>query len=399
MSSMASPALSVVPAARPRRALKIAIGLGGTDLGRSGIGVYAREVLPRIARLAIADGGRVYVFGTRREMDAYAAEIADASPYMLPASLDRPLVSAGWYALRSSALAADLGANVLLQLAGNRRVSARDNGIPRVAVVHDLAQLHVAAKYDVARMAYVRRLVPRALRSTEAIATPSRATAADVIATVAGARPLVVPNGVDSVRFTPLAVDDARRVAARQAVGASRPYIVYPARFEAPGKNHLRLVRAFARSRAAHTHDLVLVGQDWGALADVRAEIARQGLVNQIRLPGFVASDLLPTVIAAAHAVAMVGLHEGFGLPALEALACGVPVVAADTGSLPEVLGSLAAFADPRDERALADAIGRVTSDRLLRTRTSCDGPAHAARFTWDRTAEGLFGLCKEVVR
>lgn len=395
---MVTTALRAVPTPRTQHVLKIAIGLGGTDLGRSGIGVYVREVLPRIARHAIESGGRVFVFGTRHEMEAYGPALADASPYVLPARLDRPLASCAWYALRSAALATDLGANVLLHLAGNRRVHARATSIPSVAVVHDLAQYHVPAKYDVARMLYARRVISRALRSVDAIATPSRSTARDVIARVAGSRPEVVHNGVDTARFVPLSPDDARRSAAHRAVGATRPYIVYPARFEAPGKNHLRLVRAFARSQAARTHDLVLIGQDWGGLAAVQTEIARLGIEDRVRLPGFIDQELLPAVIGSAEALAMVGLHEGFGLPALEALACGVPVISSNTGSLPEVLGVHAAFADPLDEAALAGAITHAISDRLLRTRTWSEGPRHAATFTWEHTAAGLVRLCEEVL-
>ncbi|MCX5745011.1 MAG: glycosyltransferase family 1 protein [Proteobacteria bacterium] len=395
LPSRIAPAPILDPHARPR----IAIGLGGTDLGRSGIGVYVREVLPRLARLAIEHGGRVHVFGTRREMDAYGDALVDTSPYVLTRSLASPLASSAWYALRSTALAADLGASVILHLAGNRRVHARPGTIPSVAVVHDLAQLHVRGKYDVARMLYARHVLPRALGHVDALATPSRATADDVVACVPGAQPTVIPNGVDVARFVPLAADDPRARAARAAIGVVGPYIVYPARFEAPGKNHLRLVRAFAASSAVRTHELVLIGADWGGLAAVRAEITRLGIDASVRLPGFVDDAVLPAVIAAADAVAMVGLHEGFGLPALEALACGVPVVAAAAGSLPEVLGALAVLADPLDERALTAGIERVLADRLLRARTRAEGPPHAAAFTWDRTARGLFELCLQVMR
>lgn len=383
------------PLLRPR----IAIGLAGSDLGRSGIGVYVREVLPRIAQLAITHGGRVYVFGTKREMEAYSDALVDVSPYVLPASHDRPAMSAAWYTLRANALAADLGANVVLHLAGNRRVSGRDAAIGRVAVVHDLAQLHVSDKYDAARMLYVRNILSRSLSGVDAIATPSSATAADVRAHVAGSRPTVIPNGVDIQRFTPLAENDPRRRTAFEVLGARRPYIFYPARFELPGKNHLRLLRAYAASDAARTHDLVLVGADWGALADVRTEIGRLGLGERVRLPGFIDDAALPIAMASASAIAMVGLHEGFGLPALEGLACGIPVVAANTGSLPEVLGPLAAYANPRNENDLAAAIDRVVTDGVLRARARFEGPDRAASFSWDRVATDLFSLCLQVMR
>lgn len=394
---MATSLLSPVshPGARP----KIAIGLGGTDLGRSGIGVYARELIPRIARLAIAHGGRVYVFGTRREMAAYRDVLGDTSPYVLPRYLDLPAASAAWYALRANALAADLGANVVLHLAGNRRVDGSEHSIGRVAVVHDLAQFHVAGKYDASRMLYVRHVLRRSLASVDAIVAPSTATANDIAEHIAGPRAHVVPNGVDTQRFVPMNVDDARCRAAREALGVRRPYMIYPARFELPGKNHLRLLRAFAAAGAARTHDLVLSGADWGGLAAVRAEIDRLGISDAVRIPGFVDGAVLPAAIAAADAVAMVGLHEGFGLPALEALACGVPVVAATSGSLPEVLGPLAAYANPLDEHALAKAVRCVLSDEVLRARTRVEGPRHAARFTWNRTAVELFARCEQVMR
>src|SRR5262249_24718766 len=127
-----------------------------------------------------------------------------------------------------------------------------------------------------------------------------------------------------------------------------------------PGKNHLHLLRAFAASPARASHVLALAGSDWGALGRIQNEIARLGLEREVRVLGYVPDELVSGLVAGADAVMMVGLYEGFGLPALEALAAGRPVVASRTGALPAVVGDLAALCDPLDERSIADALDRA---------------------------------------
>ncbi|MBS2024048.1 MAG: glycosyltransferase, partial [Deltaproteobacteria bacterium] len=156
-------------------------------------------------------------------------------------------------------------------------------------MVHDLAQLHVPEKFDRLRMLYARMMFSAFPKATELVAV-SEATRADLVGLgLARERVRVVRNGVDAARFEPPAEGDARVQAARSYLALQGAYLLYAARLEHPGKNHLRLLRAFARSAAARSHTLVLAGSDFGAGELVRAEIEKLGLAARVKVAGFVA--------------------------------------------------------------------------------------------------------------
>lgn len=374
--------------------MRLAVALGGTDRGMSGIGVYVRSVLPHLAARLAADGGALIALGTQADLDAYALDGMERAT--LSALYDSPSANALVHLLSVGSEARRAGADVLLLPAANRRMTLL-SPVPTVAVVHDLAQLKVARKYDPLRMVYVNHVLTRTLRSARELVAVSRATRDDMAEALRlpADRIRVVPNGVDFNRFSPAAEGgDARVERARAHAGLTGPYVLYAARLEHPGKNHLRLLRAFARSRARDTHVLALAGKDWGAEGLIRAEIEALGLGSRVRLLGFVPDEVLPGLVAGADAVVMVGLHEGFGLPALEALSAGRSLVASSSGALPEVVGSLAASCDPLDEGSIKEALERALGDEGLRARVRLEGPTWARRFGWDATADGLYEAC-----
>jgi len=377
--------------------MRVAIALGGTDRGLSGIGVYVRSVLPRLAAKVRDGGGSVVVLGTRADLDAY--DTGDAERSQVHDGFDHPAASAAWHLLQAGPAAKRAGASVLLLPAANRRMTFF-SPVPTVAVVHDLAQLKVQKKYDPLRMAYVNHVLTRTLRRATALVAPSRATRDDIVKAlgVPEGSIRVVWNGVDLERFAPAAEGSPQVASARKHAGIEGPYLLYPSRLEHPGKNHIRLLRAFAVSRAATTHTLAFAGKDWGAEALIRAEIAALGLDQKVKLLGFVPDSVLPGLVAGADAMIMVGLHEGFGLPAIEAIATGRTLVASSSGALPEVVGTLAALCDPLDEKAMTQAIDRALYDSDLRDRARREGRAWAGRFGWENTAGGLFDACREVM-
>jgi glycosyltransferase involved in cell wall biosynthesis len=381
-----------------RPPLKIAFALGGTDLGRSGIGTYVREVLPPLIEQLGAEGGTLIAFGHASELDAYA-DVLERAPHMrVPVSASHAGLNALWHLARGSAFARRSGADVLVLPAANRRLVARAT-LPCVAVVHDLAQLRVAEKYDRLRMFYFNHVLLRALRRPMRLIAVSGATRDDLVGALrlSPERVHVVYNGVNTAQFRNLPASSPRVREARAACGLeTRPYLFYPARLEHPGKNHVRLLRAFARSGLGATHTLALSGGDWGAGALLRATIRELALDNDVKLLGFVSKEQLPALMAGADAVLMLGLHEGFGLPALEGLSAGKPVCVSCTGALPEVAGPLGVLCDPLDEDSIARALRRVVDEEALRSRCRRDGPTWAERFTWSNTARGVLDACHE---
>lgn len=371
--------------------MKLAITLDGTDAGRSGLGTYARGILPGLLRAVREAGGSVVVFGLPADFAAYQQELEGAQRVVLPDACRSAFGSALWHMGFADELARRLDADVLLLPAANRRASAFRR-VKTVAVVHDLAQVHVAEKYDPARMAYARHVLPRALARATRIVVPSQATAHDV-ARVLERDAHVVPNGVDVTRFSLGAADPTLQ----RRLGIGTAYLFYPSRLEHPGKNHVRLVAAYAASAARHTHDLVFAGPDWGALPLIEAEIARHRL-DRVRVLGRVDDRDLVDLVRGADAVVVPGLFEGFGLPALEALACGKPVAVSSSGALPEVVGPLGVLFDPLDERSMTAAIERVLGDAEVRERCLRQGPVWAGARDWGNTVRGLLRACEEAL-
>ncbi|MBI5534514.1 MAG: glycosyltransferase family 4 protein [Deltaproteobacteria bacterium] len=363
----------------------VVISLAGCDFGRSGIGVFATEIIPRLARALSLRGVRTSVIGTRKERIGMGLD--DYEGITLPEALDRPALSVAFSLFALPAMARAMGADVLYLPAANRRMVAW-NALPTIGTVHDLAQFHVANKYGFARQIYIERILAPRLKTLAGLLAVSRTTADDVIrlAGVLPARVQVIANGVSLGESAP------------ETPARIRPYLLYAARLEHPGKNHLRLLRAYAQSASSKTHDLVLAGADWGAGDRIRAAVTELGLETRVAILGYVSREALVGLLRGADAVVAAGLFEGFGLQAAEGLAAGKPVAASNCGALPDVVGELGALFEPDDEASIADALDRVITDTALRDRCAREGPTSADRFSWQSAAEAIGQALWDVV-
>jgi glycosyltransferase involved in cell wall biosynthesis len=192
----------------------------------------------------------------------------------------------------------------------------------------------------------------------------------------------VVPGGVDH-RFRP----DADPEPARAALQLDKPYVLTVASRTA--RKNLASLDATSRRLVDHGIDLVAAG---GERPQFRAAATNVERAAGPRPLGHVPDAHLPGLYAGARAFVLPSVHEGFGLTCLEAMACGVPVVAARAGALPETCGDAARYADPHDHEAIADQVLAALDDDALRAK----GPAHAAAFTWERTVAELDALLRD---
>jgi glycosyltransferase involved in cell wall biosynthesis len=244
-----------------------------------------------------------------------------------------------------------------------------------VVVIHDVAPLRHPEWYSAPYVRYQRLLLPRLARRARLVVTVSEFARAELERTlgVNGAEVAVVPNGVDG-RFRP-DVDPAPIRAARRL---ERPYVLAVGTLIE--RKNLSALDVAERRLAEEGIELVTAGSGRGYM---RGERKAPG-----RALGYVRDAELPALYAGALAFVMPSLYEGFGLPCLEAMACGTPVVAADRAALPEICGDAALLVDPDDRVALADAVLRAARETPLRDRLRAAGPERAHTFTWERSAE-----------
>lgn len=204
-------------------------------------------------------------------------------------------------------------------------------------------------------------------------------------------------------RFRPAPPDQVQAALDRYGLCAGR-YILTIGTLE-PRKNHARLIAAYAalRGRLAPDHadlpPLVLAGGFGWLYEDILAAPERAGVAQHVRVLGKVPDDDLPLLLAGAAVFVYPSLYEGFGLPVLEALACGVPVVASNSTSIPEVLGDAGVYCDPLDVASIAQGLAEVLLDPALAERLRHAGPARAAGFSWERAARETLAVYERVCR
>jgi glycosyltransferase involved in cell wall biosynthesis len=260
-----------------------------------------------------------------------------------------------------------------------------------VVTIHDLA--HIALPEFVRgthRRAYARFMFHQVSRSADAIIANSDFTQTEFerVVGVRRAKPEVVHLGVNGGWF---------EVPPSPTPHPAR-YLLYVGNVK-PHKNLGRLVEAFAQLLSGMECDLLIVGKNEGFLTEDRAvRVAAARLAPRVQLLGAVSPGLLKRYVAHAEALVLPSLYEGFGLPALEAMACGCPTIVSRAAALPEVCGDAALYCDPLNPASIAGAMSRVLSEPELRETLRCRGIERARRFTWERSARRLLGIFDRVL-
>jgi len=268
-----------------------------------------------------------------------------------------------------------------------------------IVTIHDLSFLRVPACADPGLRAFLTTEVPRAVTRARHVLADSESTRRDVIEllNVPPEKVSVVPAGISSA-FRRIE-DEVRLNAVHIRYGLPQRFILSLGRLE-PRKNFVRLIQAYAhlRRRWAPPHHLVIVGGRGWLYDDILREPDRSGVSGWVHFLGFVPDEDLPALYSLADAFAFPSLYEGFGIPPLEALACGTPTVVADNSSLPEVVGDAALRVPAEDVAALTEALNRLLHDELWRERTLIAGPARARQFTWEAAAQRLLAAYRQTL-
>jgi glycosyltransferase involved in cell wall biosynthesis len=269
---------------------------------------------------------------------------------------------------------------------------------PYVVTIHDMTLFITPRYHRFKKLVLDRTLVPHVARRAAGIVTVSKSARDDIV------RHLKVPR--EKVRVVMNAVspafkrtsDPAKLEAVRARYGLSVPYVLYVGTIE-PRKNLVRLIQAFAPlKKRGLPHKLVLVGQAGWHCEPIYAEVEKQGLQGDVIFTGYVPFEDLPALYSAAEVMAFPSLYEGFGLPVLEAMACGTPVVTSASSSLAEVAGEAALLVDPYSVEAIAYALFAVYSDATMAEELREKGTRRAAHFTWESAARSTLDLYEQVL-
>jgi glycosyltransferase involved in cell wall biosynthesis len=267
---------------------------------------------------------------------------------------------------------------------------------PVVATIHDLAFEHLPETFTRRGAFQLQLTVRRTARRAARIATVSEFSRQDLLRTygLAPDKVAVTHNGLEP-QFTPTPQSANEAETLRQRFGITRDFVLAVGSLQ-PRKNLVRLIRAYSRLRREQPDfkaQLVIVGRKLWLHHEIFAEIGRQPWAQDVILTGYVADEDLPPLYRAATVFVYPSLFEGFGLPPLEAMACGTPVITSNNSSLPEVVGEAALLIDAQDEAALAQAILQTVNDTALRTRLRSAGLERAQLFTWQAAAEKTLAL------
>jgi glycosyltransferase involved in cell wall biosynthesis len=257
---------------------------------------------------------------------------------------------------------------------------------PVVISVHDVSFKRFPEYFSWRDRVLFSTLLPSSLRRAAAILTLSSHARDELQRYYPDLRtPIHVVPAAPHATFRPI---DVNRVAGTLArLHIQRPFLVAVGSVQ-PRKNLARLIEAFADVRRRHADlQLAIVGPSGFRASTLEATIVGRGLGHAVRLLGYVSEEDLVAVYNAAVALVYPSVYEGFGLPVVEAMACGRPVIAANTSSLPEVAGDAALLVVPFDVSALAAAMDQLLADPRAAEDLGARGLAHVARFSWQRTA------------
>ena len=355
-----------------------------------GIGRYTRELIRALISINSAD-----------ELHLFSARIPDSTPLpeslpsaanvaYHPAPLSERWLYRLWYRLRLPVPVQWTTGPLDLFHSPDFVLPPTSGNIPTLLTVHDLSFLHYPETFPKALVDYLNRIVPWSVNRATHILADSIATREDLLSLwhIPAEKVTVLYGGVNE-QFRPL--EDSKKITAvRQKYGLDeRPYVLAVGTVQ-PRKNYQMLIRAFRPVAMNLSHNLAFAGGKGWLDEGMRSEVERQGLKERVRFTGFVADEDLPALYSGASLLAFPSLYEGFGLPILEAMACGLPCIISNASSLPEVGGDAAIQLPPTNETMWTEEMLGLLTDEGKQAQMIEAGFAQARSFSWNKAAREL---------
>jgi glycosyltransferase involved in cell wall biosynthesis len=365
------------------------IAIDARKLHDYGIGTYVRNVLKH---LALQDKQNEYVLICRPDDCALAQELG-------PNFTSVPDASRPYSVSEQFTVPRDLRRNKVDLIHEPHYVLPPFVPCRAVVTIHDCIHLRFPQYLPhKGAHAYARIFLWTATHQADRIITVSEASKRDILQyfRIPPEKIEVIYNGIDERFWTPPSEEDIHRV--RERFQLTNRFILYAGNIK-PHKNLDRLICAFHQLRNEGFDDLklLIIGDEISKYAALRRAVHRYKLHKHVRFLGFVSDQTLAALYRLAAVFVFPSLYEGFGLPPLEAMASGTPVVTSNVSSLPEVVGDAALLIDPYDPDAIADGIRRVLSDPALRDDLRARGLARAREFSWARSADRVRAIYAEV--
>jgi glycosyltransferase involved in cell wall biosynthesis len=301
-----------------------------------------------------------------------------------------------WEQLELPALLAQLSADAFVSTTTTLPML---KSCPQVNIVYDLGFERYPEFYGQPLRGYLRKWVRRSCQVAEVVVALSefgRGELAEAYG-LPGGKVVICPGAADA-RFEPVSRTDGLR-AIREKYGIRGRYVLSVCSLER-NKNVPRLLQAFAQAldQSDEPWRLVLVGRPGGGAGELGGLIQQLGLAGSVVVTGFVPEEDLPALYGAADLFAFVSLYEGFGLPPLEAMACGTPVLASSAASLPEVVGDAGVLVDPYEVGEMAQGLAHLMGHAQARRKLGERGLERAKQFSWEKSAQRLLAACERAL-
>lgn len=349
-----------------------------------GIGRYMHETLPLLIK---ARAGHQFVFLFDRPWHQQFVYASNIYPVFVPPQARHPLLFYAWFEWMIPRILRKKHADVFLSPDGY--LSLR-TAIPQIPVIHDLAFEHFPEGISRANRWHYQTYFPRYCQKAAHIATVSHFTKNDIVRTY-GISPekITVTGNAASAGFKPL--EPAERELVRKKYSHGCPYFLYTGAIH-PRKNIGNLLLAFDyfKERTPNRHKLLITGREAWSNESMKEIYQSMQYKHDVLFTGRLPDGELEQVMAAATGLCYVSLFEGFGIPILEAMQCGVPVITSTNSSMPEVAGDAALLVDALSPTAIAQAMSQVLDEKEKQLLVNA-GLENASRYTWQAVADSLW--------
>ena len=372
--------------------MKVGIDTFGLDHGRSGLGSYLLSLLPVLPK---DDDIEYRLFGS--EMDRYTFTGERGIPFesvSVPDSLNAERL---WHTFNANTFARRHKYDVVFFASGSRMLPVR-NKVPSVAVVNDILST-VLSSYDYLSAS----MLKKALNRASYIICASNYIKKDLIRSGIRSNNIeVIHNGINHSMFFPVQHDSTSDgIVDIKPFAIKRPYFIYASRMTGPEKKHVELIKAFTafKEKTKLPYRLVIAGSESKYGEEVHKAVFNSSAASDIFLTGFFPHESFPELYRNAEACIFPSVNEGVGLPVLEAMACGIPVLCSSSGALGEMAGNNAIFFDSDNIDEMESCMERIVEDKDLKEKLIAGAVEWVSRYTWEKTASKTMEIIRKVSR